>query len=97
MSGGGEDISPTMNPHSNPFDFGRTLGGEQYVSSSQRREFTDFPLVGRGLLASGLLIECSGLCPLEYLDRGFVSLYNRWTWSNSNEQVDEQGGNSTTC
>ena len=41
MSGGGEDISPTMNPHSNPFDFGRSLG---YVSSSQRREFTDFLL-----------------------------------------------------
>ena len=44
MSGGGEDISPTMNPHSNPFDFGRSLGREQYVSSSQRLEFTDFLL-----------------------------------------------------
>ena len=43
-SGGGEDISPTMNPHSNLFDFGRTLGGEQYVSSSQRRKSTDFLL-----------------------------------------------------
>ena len=42
MSGGGEYISPTMNPHSNPFEFGRSLGREQYVSSSQRREFTDF-------------------------------------------------------
>ena len=97
MSGGGEDVSPTMNPHSNPFYFGRSLGRKLYVSSSQRREFTDFPLVGRGLLASGLFIECSGLCPLAYLYRGFVSLYSRWTWKDPNEQIDEQGGNSTVC
>ena len=93
MSGGGKDISPTMNPHSNPFDFGRSLG---YVSSSQRWESTDFLL----WVAAFQRPDCSSnvrVCVLEYLDRGFVSLYDRWTWSNSNEQIDEEGGNSTIC
>ena len=97
MSGGGEDVSPTMNPHSNLFYFGRSLGRKLYVLSSQQWEFTAFPLVGHGLLASGLFIKCSGLCPLAYLYHRFVSLYSRWTWKNPNEQIDEQGGNSTAC
>ena len=36
-------------------------------------------------------IECSALCPLEYLDRKFVCLRGQWARDNPSERMDERG------